>query len=95
MSEHLVDHTLKKRRQILMVDQCQLKRIGSLAFDVSLGACAQRDNQEIFICFEEFDSYEKAKTCRRAVGQFTNFTRLTNSAYPHGLSRIAVTQGQP
>ena len=41
-----------EKRQISVVDQCKLTKIGELPFDMNLGACSQRDNGQMFICFE-------------------------------------------
>ena len=36
------------RRQISQVDGCKLTRVGQLPFKMRYGACAQRENEEIF-----------------------------------------------
>ena len=57
------------RRQISLVDKCQLRSIGKLQFDMIYGACAQNDNKEMYICFENTEKKpETAKTCRRSTG---------------------------
>ena len=40
----------KQKRQISEVTECEVKRIGSLDFDHSEGACSDNDH-EIFLCF--------------------------------------------
>ena len=82
------------RRQISVVDKCQLTRIGNLTFDMYLGACAQRDGEEVFICFGTYTDPAETRKCRRAIGQLQSFTDIPNSAHNHGLSRIAVTSGK-
>ena len=39
------------QRQISLVDQCHLKRVGSLPFLLARGACTNFRNEEIFLCF--------------------------------------------
>ena len=38
-------------RQISLVDQCHLKRVGTLPFLLARGACTNFRNDEIFLCF--------------------------------------------
>ena len=82
-------------RQISIVDQCQLTSIGELPFDMRIGACAQRNNAEIFICFE--DAFVKAELCRdcyRTTGPLENFAKMPSSIYSHAESHIGVTSGK-
>ena len=82
------------RRQISFVDQCQLKSIGELEFDMNHGACAQRNDVEVYICFENSDDPGTTKNCHRSNGPLDSFTKLQSSTYAHGLTRIAVTSGK-
>ena len=81
-------------RQISLVDRCRLTRIGNLSFDMRYGACAQREDFEIFICFEHVDDTRTYKNCRLSTGPLENFSNLPNSTYDHGNTRIAVTSGK-
>ena len=86
-------------RQISVVEDCKVKLVGQLDFDMNAGACAQRDNAEIFICFYHKnwlyqDSFNGAyKNCQRATGPLEQFSRLPNSTFDHNRARIAVTSG--
>ena len=82
------------QRQISMVDQCQLTRIGDLPFNMYHGACAQRNDQEVFICFEVFNEPSTSKNCYLANGPLDNFSSLPNSTYEHSNTRIAVNSGK-
>ena len=83
------------KRQISVVDKCQLTSTGKkLKFDMIGGACAQRDDVEVFICFEDLDNYETHKNCRRSSGPLGTFTNLPSSTHHHGGTRIAVTSGK-
>ena len=82
------------KRQISVVDQCQLTKKGELPFDMYFGACAQRDNQEVFICFEKVGDLSTYKNCHRSNGPLEPFTKLPSSSYNHRDARIAVTSGQ-
>ena len=81
-------------RRISVVDQCKVKVKGQLEFDMRYGTCAQRDNEEVFICFESVNESEEAKNCRRAIGPLESFIKFPNSTYHHELSPIAVTSGK-
>ena len=82
-------------KQISVVDNCKLKRNGTLPFNSNSGACAQRDNAEIFICFaDDADDTKAHKTCHRADGPFETFSKLPKSKYRHRGTRIAVTSGK-
>ena len=83
------------QRQISVVDGCELKKKGELTFDMYLGACAQRDNQEVYICFELESYLSQTKNCRRSIGPLEAFTKLPSSTYDHRSTRIAVTSGKP
>ena len=76
-------------KQISVVEECKLKRVGTLEFRMDTGGCAQRNNAEIFICF----NHNEYKTCRRSVDPLGSFTKLPESTYGHGEIRIAVTSG--
>ena len=83
------------RRQISVVDGCEVKdeRV-QLQFPLYSEACSQRDNVEVFICFANNFDEKTYKTCQSAT-QFPtgNFTKLPDSSYSHGESRIAVMSG--
>ena len=81
-------------RQISVVDQCRLTKIGTLPFDMNFGACAQRNNQEVFICFEDYQDSSTFKNCYRATGPLEMFNSLPSSTYTHSNTRIAVTSGK-
>ena len=83
-----------KKRQILVVDGCELTPKAELQFDVFFGACAQRDNAEVFICFENSLDSTTHKNCHRATGPLEKFEKLPSSTYAHENTRIAVTSGK-
>ena len=82
------------QRQISVVDQCKLTSIGELQFNMNDGACAQRDNTEVFICFEVAYDPGTTKNCHRSNGPLEIFTKLPSSTFDHGFTRIAVTSGE-
>ena len=84
------------RRQISVVDGCKLKKKGILPFKMNVGVCAQRDNVEIFICFQYAKKKhgETWKTCLRSIGPLEPFSRLPSSTYNHRRTSIAVTSGK-
>ena len=83
------------RLQISVVDGCELTRKSDLPFEMYDGACAQRDNQELFICFEDYDDSSTHKYCHRSTGPLESFSKLPSSNYDHRNGRIAVTSGKP
>ena len=82
------------KRQISLVDQCRLKLIGELPFNMFHGACAQRDDSELFICFENYAEVSSFKNCRVSNGPLKKFSKLPTSTYEHGTTRVAVTSGK-
>ena len=86
------------QRQISIVEKCKLTYKGELQFDMNFGACAQRENAEVFICFEHqsFQHYPQTdQNCHRAFGPLENFSKLPSSTYTHRKTRIAVSSGKP
>ena len=81
--------------QISVVDQCQLTKKGELPFDMVLGACAQRDNREVFICFANYGDSSTSKNCHRSNAPLENFWKMPSSTYDHRWTSIAVTSGKP
>ena len=85
-----------KERQISKVEKCKLTRLPrDLNFVMRRGACAQRDNNKIFICFEDSRDTKTFKNCRQSDGPQETFSRLKTSTYDHGSTSIAVTSGKP
>ena len=90
-------------KQISVVDGCKVRKLRSkLDFDMNAGACAQRHNAEIFICFYREDwtgedeyGHGAYENCQRATGPLEKFSRLPNSTFEHNDARIAVTSGKP
>ena len=66
-----------------------------LCQSLNKGACAQRNNREVFLCFEDYDDSSTWKNCHRSTGPLEVFSRLPNSNYDHRSTRIAVTSGKP
>ena len=82
------------RPEIYVVDGCGLKGTQvRLNFDMYFGACAQRDNSEIFICFPDVSNDDTKQRCWRATDPLKKFEPLTNSNYDHRATQIAVTSG--
>ena len=83
------------KTQISLVDRCRLEKIGDLPFNMKYGACAQRDDEEVFICFEDYKDSSTYKNCHVASGPLESFSNLPSSTYEHSNTRIAVTSGKP
>ena len=83
-------------RQISTVEECKLKRIGTLDFESKLSdpvGCAQRDNAEVFVCFA-WDVDNLFRGCRRSVGPLEKFSKWTEPKYDHYGIPVAVTSGK-
>ena len=83
------------KRQISLVDDCKLTKKGELPFDMFLGTCAQRDNREVVICFEDHYDPSTWKNCHRSNGPLEAFSKIPNSTYDHRFTRIAITSSKP
>lgn len=81
-------------QQISVVNNCKLKPIKKLPFVMWFGACAQRNDAEVFICFESSVDGSTWKNCHRATGPLGSFTEVQKSTYGHGGTRIAATSGK-
>ena len=74
--------------------------LGNLQFNMVFGACGQRDNAEIFICFPNRYDDQTSKTCYRSSGinDYTDglkdLTELPQSIHRHRSTRIGVTSGE-
>ena len=84
----------KLKTQISTVEQCQLTAIGNLEFDMDKGACAQRNDAEVFICFADAFNNRTTRSCHRSTGPLESFSKLPDSTYHHGDTRIAATSGE-
>jgi len=81
------------RRQISKLSGVRLERIESLDFDFRLGACANFNDQNIYLCFPSGSS-EDQKRCRYGDNfeQEPVFFNNIQSAYEHRKTRIAASK---
>ena len=95
---------LNQKRQISLIDQCSLNRVGTLEFNFNNGACTTAYDQ-VYLCFDE----RNTKQCYTASGRdsqkslldkncsisnpvsdpLETFTTLRKSSYSHKTIRIA------
>ena len=78
--------------QISQIIDCQLKRIGTLAFDHRQGGCANVRNNLIYLCFN--DNSSDRKKCRVANSPTDQFEQIADSTYEHRLIRIAASDSK-
>ena len=76
------------KRQISKVDGCQLRPIGSLAFDHYTGGCSVM-NDAIYLCFNVVFNSGDYKRCRSATEPTENFTQIPLSTFDHRWARTA------
>ena len=80
------------RRQISILSNCQLERIGSLSFEHHYGGCGNVDDREIYLCFNRASADQKR--CRYGVDPLGEFLGVEESLYPHHVtSRIGASNG--
>ena len=76
---------VNEKKQISVIDDCMLKRVGSLPFEFDLGACTNVNDFEFYLCFD----YNNIKTCRKSSDPFGPFTTIADSTGTHKATRIA------
>ena len=81
-----------KERQISRVDGCGIIRIGTLDFDLVLGACTVTQNT-ILLCFDLIRS--NGRQCRKASSPTGLFSAIPESNYVHYRTAIAANGGKP
>ena len=81
---------MSERRQVSLVDGCQLTRNATLPFDLSEGACTNVNNEEIFLCFDVLN----VKKCWKSSNPDGPFSFTAESLKNHWPSRIANDQGK-
>ena len=75
--------------QISQIIDCQLKKIGQLAFYHYYGACANVADNGIYLCFNN-DSKDRKK-CRVANSPTGRYEETAESIYAHSTIRIAAS----
>ena len=58
------------------------------------GACAQRENSDIFLCFTDEGDLTTAKVCYQALDPLGKFSKMQESNFGHLTTRIAATSGK-
>ena len=76
--------------QISKVVGCQLERIGDLDFSFSYGACTNRADAEIFLCFSDISG--EGKRCRSSFDPEAGYVRVADSNYDHTVTRISASE---
>ena len=72
-----------EKRQISEVTSCGLNRIGTLSFDLREGACANMNDQTIFLCFD----WDSTEVCRSGDGPLGAFMKIVESHFHHYSTR--------
>ena len=84
----------KQRRQISRVNGCGLVRVGTLNFDLDLGACTVSQNK-ILLCFDNSVSKgDQGRVCRKASTPTGLFSTIPESNYHHVRTAIASNGGK-
>ena len=91
-NQHFVFGGSSFKAQISQIIDCQLKQIGTLAFNHDYGGCANVRNNQIYLCFN--DSSFDRKKCRVANSPTDQFEHITRSIYEHNYIRIAASDSK-
>ena len=81
-----------EKRQVSMVSGNRLDRRGTLVFDLYGGACTVLNQITIVLCFP--NTYGEYDACRQSNNPLGSFTKLPNSIFSHGMTRIASFDGK-
>ena len=78
-------------KQISMVDDCTLKRVGQLAFNHIRGGCANVADRLIYLCFNVETNIisDEYKKCRYSTSPLGDFDQISDSNHYHAITRIA------
>ena len=79
--------------QISKLNGCKLEREGSLNFNHRMAACANMNDEAIFLCFNDENSSDTTK-CRKGNNPTGSFVELSPSNSEHRHSRLGVSQGK-
>ena len=79
-------------RQISKLVDQELRRVGTLSFDHSLGGCANIGDRKILVCFDEHT--ENYNQCRFSDEPEGTFVRMPNSTYSHRWVRMAASHSE-
>ena len=80
------------KRQISKISGCRLERIGTLAFDLLMGACTGVQDTRIYLCFDY--TYGDFKKCRFAENPLDPFTAAASSDFCHRGTSIAASDSK-
>ena len=78
-----------KKRQISLVEDCQLKRIGTLPFDLDYGTCTRNDHYIVW-CFD----YDLTKSCWKSEQPTGDWSQVQSSNFDHRKIRISASKGK-
>ena len=79
-----------EKTQISVVDNCKLTRVGTLPFQLYLGACTNVNDQEFYLCFDLNNPFK----CYKGTEPDGSFSSIANSLENHKYTRIAHNQGE-
>lgn len=82
---------VNQRNQVSKLVGCKLERIFTLPFSHYYGSCANHEDKEIFLCFNESsDDYKKCRSSTQPTGEFTE---VAESNFPHKRTALAASPG--
>ena len=81
----------RKRRQISKIEDCRVKFIKKLNFDLYFGACATVSDKVIYLCFNGKLQVD-FKLCRTSKSPIGTFTDITKSSHDHRDAKLVNSQ---
>ena len=79
-------------KQVAKLNKCKLERIGTLDFEHKRGACANANDDSIYLCFNT--AYDDSRRCRVAVDPIGQYGEVTPSIFEHRHIRLASSPGK-
>ena len=77
-------------KQVSQLSGNKLERIGDLDFKLRSGACANVNNEYVYLCFH-WGSYDDLRQCRYSSGVKKTFRKTDKSVDRHGATSIAAS----
>ena len=81
-------------KQILKVDQCTVKKIGSLPFNHMFASCANVNDKAINLCFNAYNAEGDYKKCRFSSSPTGAFNEIPDSNDQHRGIQIAASDSK-
>ena len=82
----------ENKRQISKVHSCGLYHYGTLRFPFDTGACANFNDERVYLCFNFLS--RPSNQCHMASSPGGDFSEVISSNFDHACTRIAANDGR-